>query len=170
MIYRIFLFSLALFQLALCQNYFITNPVESTVFQAGETVTISWIDAEAPEIVANSISIELVDGDSNNAQLVTVIAPDIPASAKSLEWTVPKDLKPQNSYFLRMKASSESGEESFNFSARFSILGGEERESDDADEDEDKDTPPDSLKSDASRMTGYPILQGLGVLGMLYLL
>jgi hypothetical protein len=106
------------------QNFFITSPVQTTSWKAGETVKISWNPADKPAIQATKIDIELVNGDSNNANFVQQIASGLDATAKSFDFKVPDTLAPATDYFLRMSGVAADGKKSYNFSSRFSILGG----------------------------------------------
>ena len=109
---------------ALAQNFFITSPVQTTSWKAGDTVKIQWNAVEKPAFPASKIQIELVDGDSNNANLVTVITADLSGDAKSYEWKVPDSVASKTDYFLRMAAIGSDGKKSYNFSSRFGITGG----------------------------------------------
>lgn len=71
-----------------------------------------------------SIGIEIVDGDSNNANLVQLISTAIPAKTTSYSYKVPSNLTPKTDYFLRMYAIGANGAKSYNYSARFAIMGG----------------------------------------------
>lgn len=108
-------------QCILAQNYYITNPIEGSVFNAGEVETILW--NRLNDVDVKSIRIDLVDGNSNNARFVKLIA-ELPSNVISYDWRVPSDLVSKSDYFLRMSARSKSGKVVYNYSARFSILGG----------------------------------------------
>ena len=107
----------------LSQAFYITEPTGGSWF-AGKSAVIKWQSAQAPNIAAQIIQIELVNGDSNNANFVTMITYNFPAKSTELTWPVPADLEPKDDYFLRMSGTSATGEKAYNFSARFKISGG----------------------------------------------
>lgn len=124
----VILFLFFAINLVLAQNYYITNPVQGTVFKAGEKETILWNKLNEQELLdVKSIRIDLVDGDSNNARLVRLVA-EVSPNINVYEWKVPSDLVAKSDYFLRMSARSKSGQVVYNYSARFSILGGTGKE------------------------------------------
>jgi hypothetical protein len=68
----------------------------------------------------------LVDGDENNANYIATIA-QIDLSKTNIDayqLSVPTNLLSKSDYFLRMAAVGPRGEKSYNFSARFKIIGG----------------------------------------------
>lgn len=117
------------------QNYYITNPIQGTVFTANNTASIVWVKVENPQLSdVNSIRIDLVDADPDNARFVRLVA-EVPPSVSSFEWKVPSTLEPKSDYFLRMGAKSKTGRVVYNYSARFSILGGKAPERKDKSDD-----------------------------------
>ena len=117
----LFLTLFAIFcKVILAQNY-ITNPVQGTVFNAGEVETILW--NRLNEVDVKSVRIDLVDGDSNNARFVMLIA-ELSPTVISYDWKVPSDLVSKSDYFLRMSSRGKNGQVVYNYSARFSIVGG----------------------------------------------
>ena len=124
----VILFLFFAINLVLAQNYYITNPIQGTVFKAGEKETILWNKLNDQELLdVKSVRIDLVDGDSNNARLVRLVA-EVSSNVNVYDWNVPSDLVPKSDYFLRMSARSKSGQVVYNYSARFSILGGTGKE------------------------------------------
>lgn len=112
------------FQLVFGQNYYITNPIQGTIFTADKVESILWNKLNEPQLLdVKVIRIELVDADSNNARFVKLIA-ELPSNATSFDWKVSNDLVPKSDYFLRMSARSKNGRVVYNYSSRFAIVGG----------------------------------------------
>lgn len=70
-----------------------------------------------------TITIDLVNGDANNANFVATVVTGLGASFSSYSYKVPTTLTSGTDYFLRMAAVDGSSVD-YNFSARFSIQGG----------------------------------------------
>ncbi|RUS34198.1 Ser-Thr-rich glycosyl-phosphatidyl-inositol-anchored membrane family-domain-containing protein [Jimgerdemannia flammicorona] len=85
---------LAFVTFATAQNYFITNPVENTTWQAGKTYKITWTDGSDKDI-----SIKLLNGPTPQTQTVyRIIATNVSGNALSYTWTCPTTVPASDSW------------------------------------------------------------------------
>ena len=113
--------------LSVAQNFFITDPIQSTAWKAGSTVRIKWDPVKEPQLgTVDRIDLDLVDGDANDARQVAKIASGIRGNATSIDYQVPADLSNKGDYFIRMTAIGPNGETSNNYSGRFRVTGGKD--------------------------------------------
>lgn len=114
------------------QDYYITSPYDAVVWKAGKDVTITW-NIERGGYPADSITVELMDGPDNGAQVIQTLATGLPVTSKSFTWTVPADFKTNNHVFVRLTGvnlADKTGWQSvMRYSHRFTIIGGEGVES-----------------------------------------
>lgn len=100
-------------------DYYITSPYSISAWQAGSTEAITWdlLDKR----FADSITIDLMNGDLYNGNLIVNIASGLPGSASSFSWSIPTFLSGSD-YFIRISGSGANGIV-YRFSARFVIVG-----------------------------------------------
>lgn len=96
--------------LATCANaaVYFTQPIASTVWQAGQAATIRWIAANGTTLSSNPITIELLHG---NPSAFTQIIPNlvtVPENAGSVNITVNATLATGNLYAIRANSTYSS--------------------------------------------------------------
>ena len=93
---------------SLATDFYITSPYSAISWKAGEQARITW-DLIQGGVDVNAIDVELLDGDSNNAKVIGVIASGLPADVRSIAWTVPADFQRTDSAFVRVRGKGPSG-------------------------------------------------------------
>ncbi|CAO3702926.1 unnamed protein product [Rhizopus stolonifer] len=93
----------------------ITSPLTGTVYTAGQSAIISWINAEVTTIS----KIVLAQGQPTSLQPVSTIAENVDASTGSYTWNIPSDITPSNDYALELGTSPN-----VSYTALFTIQAG----------------------------------------------
>ncbi|KAG0743274.1 hypothetical protein G6F57_007677 [Rhizopus arrhizus] len=93
----------------------ITSPLTGTVYTAGQSAIISWINPQ----VSSISKIVLAQGDPTALQPVSTIAENVDASAGSYTWNIPADITPANNYALELGTSPN-----VSYTALFTIQAG----------------------------------------------
>ncbi|KAI8074131.1 Ser-Thr-rich glycosyl-phosphatidyl-inositol-anchored membrane family-domain-containing protein [Gongronella butleri] len=93
----------------------VTAPLQGTVYTAGQTALITWINPTVDTIS----QIVLANGPANALQPVMVIATNVSASADSFSWNIPANLTSGTDYALEFGQSPN-----MSFSGMFTIQGG----------------------------------------------
>lgn len=102
-------------------DFYITSPYAATKWRQNETVKITWNLLPGGEEIS-SISIDLMDGDDNNASVVMNIASYITKDCSHHDWYIPCNLSPSHTYFIRLTGNGNTA--IYRFSHRFSIEKG----------------------------------------------
>ncbi|KAJ1965289.1 hypothetical protein IWQ62_002706 [Dispira parvispora] len=100
--------------------YRLNNPVEGTVWKAGEKVTISWVDDNNPPVAPGTpVTLSLYSGNDPNdmKELTTLASTD--GSALSTTVTAPADSGSGTVFSVSIKHDGQQ-----NFSHYFSVSGG----------------------------------------------
>lgn len=105
----------------LATDFYITSPYDSVSWKAGKPAKITWdIIPGGPEV--SSVSVDLMDGDDNNAHVLQPIASGLSPSETSYEWVVPESFPATNTVFIRVRGHGTTSDV-YRFSHRFSIQG-----------------------------------------------
>jgi len=123
------IFSLSLSHVAFATVY-ITAPVASTVYQAGQSALVSWIpDNNAPTLDQFGLaSVSIYAGNANQQTQLQLLSPSIDVSkSSSLNFTPKADIGPDGQeYFIRIESlgfKDKSGNFVESFSALFTLTG-----------------------------------------------
>ncbi|KAL1916038.1 uncharacterized protein VTP21DRAFT_6042 [Calcarisporiella thermophila] len=93
-----------------------TEPVATTVYSAGQSVTLKWkIDplTGISTMLPPKVQIQLL----KNGTLLTPLFLNVDGAMSQLQWAIPPQVPPDNSYQLRIG----TGETDWSYSARFTI-------------------------------------------------
>ncbi|KAJ1985544.1 hypothetical protein H4R33_003967 [Dimargaris cristalligena] len=80
----------------------ITEPWQSTVWQAGKNATIRLRVWGAKSAADGPLTLELLRGDPDEPSIVATINEDVPSNTTVLVWLVPDTLLARTDYYLRM--------------------------------------------------------------------
>ena len=99
------------------------SPTEGEVLTANQDVNIEWqLNETGANLGQQSMNIELVYGESNNARTALTVAKDLNAIATQYKWKIQDNLVPRNDYFLKFSHITANGRQ-FSFGTRFEIKG-----------------------------------------------
>lgn len=102
-------------------DFYVTSPYDSVSWRTGKPAKITWdIIPGGPEV--SSVSVDLMDGDDNNAHVLQPIASGLSPSETSCEWVVPEGFPATNTVFIRVRGQGATSDV-HRFSHRFAIQG-----------------------------------------------
>ncbi|CAO3640775.1 unnamed protein product [Mucor hiemalis] len=81
----------------------ITSPLTGTIYTAGQTATISWVQPQVDVIP----KIVLAKGSPNALQPVATIAENVDATKGSYEWNIPANITAGEDYALELGVSPD---------------------------------------------------------------
>ena len=110
----------ALVSLANCLDFYITSPYDKIEWSQNEQVKITWDFLEGGSEVS-SISLDLMNGPSENGNIITSIASGLPASTEGFEYSVPNDVYSGTDYFIRLTGNGDVPV--VRYSGRFKVNG-----------------------------------------------
>ncbi|KAI7874040.1 hypothetical protein K492DRAFT_174896, partial [Lichtheimia hyalospora FSU 10163] len=100
--------------------FYITSPLQGTVYKAGETATIRWINGM--DIKAK---VRLLEETGTSPLQPSGYEFTVQGDSGHHDWQTPSDLEPDASYALQfIYQNSDDDEPAFSYSGRFSITGG----------------------------------------------
>ncbi|KAM0684391.1 hypothetical protein MDAP_000159 [Mitosporidium daphniae] len=103
-------------------HLYIKEPNQGISWRPGSNVAIKWTNIGG-ELHPNAlISIDIMDGDAQSADLIAHVGSNIPASANEYNWIVPVNMEQRSDYFVRMSSTDPSGVSYF-YSGRYSVAG-----------------------------------------------
>jgi hypothetical protein len=105
---------------AFTTDFYITNPYSVSKWRQNDNVKISWNIIPGGHDI-ESVNIDLMDGDDDNASLIANIGSSISASQTSFDWYIPFTVNSSNTYFIRLTGNGPNPV--YRFSHRFSIEG-----------------------------------------------
>ncbi|KAJ1675614.1 hypothetical protein EV182_000925 [Spiromyces aspiralis] len=97
----------------------VTNIYADTNWAPGQPATLTWNDSDGQKL-AGSVNVELMSGDADNLQPVTVLVNGADASSGSATFALPDNLPSGANYAIRL--TTQDGQA--NYSHFFSISGG----------------------------------------------
>ncbi|KAG1466067.1 hypothetical protein G6F46_007534 [Rhizopus delemar] len=98
--------------------YYITNPIQGSIFKAGSNVTISWING-----ASGTATVYLLFGSDASTMRPTDIVFDINGEDGEYDWSVPSNLSQYTTYSLMISYPTESGNIGVAYSSSFIITG-----------------------------------------------
>ncbi|KAG1551129.1 hypothetical protein G6F49_009081 [Rhizopus delemar] len=98
--------------------YYITNPIQGSIFKAGSNVTISWING-----ASGTATVYLLFGSDASTMRPTDIVFDINGEDGECDWSVPSNLSQYTTYSLMISYPTESGNIGVAYSSSFIITG-----------------------------------------------
>lgn len=115
---------LALFGMTSATDFYITSPHSIISWKAGNSAKITWdIIPGGPDDIS-SVSVDIMDGDDSNAQVIMPIASGLSPLITALDWSVPADFPATSTVFIRV--SGQGGVAPvYRYSHRFTIKGGD---------------------------------------------
>ncbi|KAI9487893.1 MAG: hypothetical protein EXX96DRAFT_615641 [Benjaminiella poitrasii] len=98
--------------------FYLTNPIIGSSFEAGNTVTLTWING-----IDEEATVSLLTGTSSATMNPTGVTFTIQGTDEEYDWTVPDDL-PQNATFaFKIDYKDSNGASASTYSSAFTITG-----------------------------------------------
>ncbi|CDS11865.1 hypothetical protein LRAMOSA04061 [Lichtheimia ramosa] len=100
--------------------FYITSPLQGTIYKAGETATIRWING-----IDEEAKVRLLQETGTSPLQPSGYEFTVQGDKGHHDWQTPSDLEPDASYALQfIYQNSDDDDTTFSYSGRFSITGG----------------------------------------------
>lgn len=111
----------ALLGFASATRVYVSDPNPSSSWNPGSNVAIKWNNNDGGSPV-DLISIDIMDGDAQNANQVAHLADNIPVGVGQYNWIVPVNMEKRGDYFVKITGKGKDGIQYF-YSGRYSVDG-----------------------------------------------
>lgn len=101
---------------------YINEPNSGNSWNPGSNVAIRWIPISETAFPPSLLSIDIMDGDAQNPNLVAHIADGVPSGVSVYNWVVPANMAQRPDYFIRISSFDLTGASYF-YSGRYAIGG-----------------------------------------------